>query len=221
MLFFSLLSTPLLDPLLSSTSLPPSTSCPSQTVFHGGQCLSLNANGTCQDTLLVANLTRGGCDTRLPKCAKCSIPNFDSSDSSQDQPQCDKCIPGFILDDGNCVETCPAGKAVSEDGTTCTGDFPDSCIARRTLTSTHRLHQQLRNLRWEPKLLPDLLLWSIRLQRAMCRLLSTNTFSSNASCISCHLRRILPFRIYRRATRVHQPVSQSIDRYRKNKINNK
>jgi hypothetical protein len=107
------------------------------------------------------------CDTCPPKCAQCSIPNFSPNPTPQDQRQCDQCLPGFVLDNSNCVATCPAGKVVSSDGKTCTGKIIEFSYIRKTLTSIYSLYQWMLNLCQQPKLLPDLPLWSIRLQWTM------------------------------------------------------
>ena len=107
------------------------------------------------------------CDTCPRNCAQCSIPNFNPNPAAQNQPQCDQCLPGFVIDNGNCVATCPAGKIVSTDGKSCTGTFTEFSCIRKTLTSIYSLHQWMRNLCQQPKLLLDLLFGPIRLQRTM------------------------------------------------------
>ena len=53
------------------------------------------------------------------KCTKCRISNFTVA-STVNQKQCTECLPGFFLNKGTCIETCPSGTTVSaQDGRTC------------------------------------------------------------------------------------------------------
>ena len=101
------------------------TECLPTAYLRGGQCLTFDTAGKCKGTSLVADKRRSVCDTCPRNCAQCSIPNFNPGAATQDQRQCDQCLPGFVLDSGNCVATCPAGKIVSSDGKTCTGKFAE------------------------------------------------------------------------------------------------
>jgi hypothetical protein len=115
------------------------TSCPSGSFLRAGQCLTFDSTGTCQGTSLVANKRRIMCDTCPLKCAQCSIPNFNPGSATQEQLQCDQCLPGLVLDNGNCVGTCAAGKVISSDGKICAGELLNSHGFPRTLMSIHSL----------------------------------------------------------------------------------
>ncbi|KAJ3506097.1 hypothetical protein NLJ89_g7061 [Agrocybe chaxingu] len=68
---------------------------------------------------LIADNNKRECDTCGAKCTKCKIPNFTVA-STVDQKQCTECLPGFFLNNGACVETCPSGTTVSsQDNKTC------------------------------------------------------------------------------------------------------
>ncbi|KAI0263732.1 hypothetical protein BC834DRAFT_924820 [Gloeopeniophorella convolvens] len=54
------------------------------------------------------------------KCTSCGIPNF-SAASTINELQCKGCLPGFVLSNGSCVESCPSGTFLSpQDNLTCT-----------------------------------------------------------------------------------------------------
>ena len=143
------------------------TECLPNAFLFGGRCLTPDTTGKCNGTSLIADKRKSVCDTCPRNCAQCSIPNFDPNAATQDLRQCDQCLPGFVLDNGNCVATCPAGKIVSSDGKTCTGRFAEFSYIRKTLTSIYSLHRRVCNLCQQPELLPNLLYWPIRLQRTM------------------------------------------------------
>lgn len=49
-------------------------------------------------------------------CADCAL------DSSTATTKCSKCVPDYVLDNGQCVKSCPAGKVISpDDQATCIG----------------------------------------------------------------------------------------------------
>ena len=55
------------------------------------------------------------------KCTSCGIANFNVA-STINQLQCKGCLPGFVLSNGTCVESCPSGTFLSlQDNLTCTG----------------------------------------------------------------------------------------------------
>ncbi|GAA5875551.1 hypothetical protein JCM3774_006101 [Rhodotorula dairenensis] len=58
------------------------------------------------------------CDALPPRCAAGGIDSFSSS-SSRAQLQCSACLPGSFLVRGACVEACPDGMMVSNDGKSC------------------------------------------------------------------------------------------------------
>ncbi|KAH9057557.1 hypothetical protein EDB87DRAFT_1748199 [Lactarius vividus] len=70
----------------------------------GGNCVPTDGNGVC-------------CPS---KCTSCGIPNFNVA-STINQLQCKGCLPGFVLSNGQCVESCPTGTFLSpQDNLTCT-----------------------------------------------------------------------------------------------------
>ncbi|KAF8156715.1 TNFR/NGFR cysteine-rich region family protein [Crassisporium funariophilum] len=86
--------------------------------FNGG-CVSVNSDGVCEGSALIADNNKRECDSCAAKCTTCRIPNF-SVASTFDQRQCTGCLPGFFLSDGKCVESCPSGTTVSsQDNLTC------------------------------------------------------------------------------------------------------
>ncbi|EJD46216.1 growth factor receptor domain-containing protein [Auricularia subglabra TFB-10046 SS5] len=85
--------------------------------FNGG-CVPIDSNGVCSGSSLVANNNKNLCDACPAKCTACGIPNFNVA-STLDQVQCTKCLPGSYLSDGKCIDACPAGTFISDDGFTC------------------------------------------------------------------------------------------------------
>ena len=105
----------------------------------GGSCVPTNGNGVCDGSSMVANNNKHECDsehyyfyprsdlignTGCPaKCTSCGIPNFNVA-STINQLQCTACLPGFVLSNGSCIESCPSGTFLSpKDNLTCTGMF--------------------------------------------------------------------------------------------------
>ncbi|GAA5932891.1 uncharacterized protein JCM15063_002235 [Sporobolomyces koalae] len=58
------------------------------------------------------------CDALPAKCTKGGINSF-SLGSTRNQLACSACIPGSFLVNGECIDSCPTGTTVSQDGTTC------------------------------------------------------------------------------------------------------
>ncbi|PPR01948.1 hypothetical protein CVT24_011097 [Panaeolus cyanescens] len=83
-----------------------------------GACVSANADGICQGSNQIANNVKVACDTCGAKCTACRIPGFGPT-STVDSKQCTACIPGTFLSNGQCIDACPAGTTVSQDGFTC------------------------------------------------------------------------------------------------------
>ncbi|KAH7107233.1 growth factor receptor domain-containing protein [Auriculariales sp. MPI-PUGE-AT-0066] len=92
--------------------------CALSTYKLDGLCVPTDNAGVCSGSKRVANNAKNTCDACTTGCAECGIPNF-ASTSTFDQLQCTKCLPGSILSDGKCVETCPTGTFISADGSTC------------------------------------------------------------------------------------------------------
>ncbi|GAA6025321.1 hypothetical protein JCM11491_000389 [Sporobolomyces phaffii] len=58
------------------------------------------------------------CDALPAKCSKGGVDSFSSS-STRNDVTCSACIPGTFLVDRRCVDSCPDGTTVSNDGSTC------------------------------------------------------------------------------------------------------
>lgn len=112
--------------------------CASGTYSFNGTCVQTNSGGVCQGSSLVANNNKHECDSEHrtsllldlaepaftgcgPKCTSCQIPNFNVA-STINQAQCTGCLPGYVLSQGACVQSCPSGTFLSPtDNLTCTG----------------------------------------------------------------------------------------------------
>ena len=85
-----------------------------------GTCVQTDGNGVCQGSNLIADNNKHECDSCPSKCTSCQIPNFNVA-STIDQVQCTGCLPGFVLSQGKCVESCPTGTFLNpKDNLTCT-----------------------------------------------------------------------------------------------------
>lgn len=72
----------------------------------------------------LAELTFTGCGS---KCTSCQIPNF-SVASIMSQVQCTGCLPGYVLSQEACVQSCPSSTFLSPtDNLTCTGSLTHNC----------------------------------------------------------------------------------------------
>ncbi|PPQ70064.1 hypothetical protein CVT24_003808 [Panaeolus cyanescens] len=94
--------------------------CPTGSYFFDGNCVTADSNGNCQGTNgLIADNVKLTCDTCGSKCTSCGIPGFNAL-STIDRLQCTGCLPGFVLSEGKCLESCPSGTVVSpQDNLTC------------------------------------------------------------------------------------------------------
>ncbi|CAG8468391.1 4547_t:CDS:2, partial [Scutellospora calospora] len=97
--------------------------CAAPKFYLESQCVTPSANGKCVSSLgnqvFVVNVTKSVCDACPSACLDCSLTNPDIS-SPTNSVQCSKCLPGFVLDNGNCVKTCSSGKFVNpSDNLTC------------------------------------------------------------------------------------------------------
>ncbi|KAF9533620.1 hypothetical protein CPB83DRAFT_890095 [Crepidotus variabilis] len=97
------------------------TLCAIGTYLFNGNCVAADTNGICQGTNgMIADNNKNECDTCPSKCTSCKIPSF-STASTVNQLQCTGCLPGSVLSQGKCVQSCPAGTFVSPtDNFTCT-----------------------------------------------------------------------------------------------------
>lgn len=56
-----------------------------------------------------------------PKCTQCGIPNFSPTTSTADQLKCTSCLPGSVLSNGACIDSCPTSTFLDpKDNITCT-----------------------------------------------------------------------------------------------------
>ncbi|CAG8776980.1 7236_t:CDS:2, partial [Dentiscutata heterogama] len=75
-------------------------------------------------------------------CLDCSLKNPAdlTNPSGNGGVQCSSCLPGFVLDNGNCVKTCPPGKVVNPNDNlnciacnsacaTCSGPSASECLS--------------------------------------------------------------------------------------------
>ncbi|CAA7268508.1 unnamed protein product [Cyclocybe aegerita] len=134
-----------------------------------GACVPANSDGICQGVDLIADNNKRECDTCGAKCTKCRIPNF-SVASTVDQKQCTECLPGFFLNNGACVETCPSGTTVSsQDDKTCIpcNSSCSSCAGTSTFCLTCSNNQLASNGRCV----------------ATC---PSGTFSASGACLTCN-----------------------------------
>ncbi|KAI0085954.1 hypothetical protein BDY19DRAFT_986857 [Irpex rosettiformis] len=142
-----------------------------------GTCVQTDGNGVCQGSNLIADNNKHECDSCPSKCTSCKIPNFNVA-STIDQVQCTGCLPGFVLSQGKCAESCPSGTFLSpQDNLTCTGKHSfyyvacDSSCSTCAGSSTFCLTCANNQLASKGKCV------------ASC---PSNTFSSSGSCITCH-----------------------------------
>ncbi|KIJ63333.1 hypothetical protein HYDPIDRAFT_156112 [Hydnomerulius pinastri MD-312] len=144
--------------------------CASGTYSFNGSCVQTNTGGVCQGTSnLIANNNKHECDTCGSKCTSCTISNFNVA-STIDQAQCTGCLPGFVLSQGKCVESCPSGTFLSPtDNLTCTAcsSSCSSCAgsANFCLTCNNGL---------------------LASNGQCVNSCPSNTFSSSGTCVTCH-----------------------------------
>ncbi|EPS98400.1 hypothetical protein FOMPIDRAFT_1031549 [Fomitopsis schrenkii] len=85
-----------------------------------GSCVTTSSSGVCENSNMIANNNKHECDSCPAKCTTCGIPNFTTA-STLNQAQCTGCLPGFVLSNGSCIESCPSGTFLSpKDNLTCT-----------------------------------------------------------------------------------------------------
>jgi hypothetical protein len=148
--------------------------CSSGKYKFNGTCVSTDANGVCQTGLATSNGFVGDnnkkeCEACPDKCTSCGIPAF-SIASTIDQVQCTGCVPGFVLNNGSCVESCPSGTFLDpKDNITCTAC--DSSCGTCAGSSTFCLTCSSNKL---------------ASGGACVTSCSSNTFSSSGACVACH-----------------------------------
>ncbi|KAH7911899.1 growth factor receptor domain-containing protein [Hygrophoropsis aurantiaca] len=143
--------------------------CGSGSYSFNGSCVQTSSSGVCQGSNLIANNNKHECDTCGPKCTSCGISNFNVA-STINQAQCTGCLPGYVLSQGQCVESCPSGTFLSpQDNLTCTAcdSSCSSCAGSASfcLTCTNNL---------------------LAADGQCVNSCPSNTFSSSGSCVSCH-----------------------------------
>ncbi|PCH38564.1 growth factor receptor domain-containing protein [Wolfiporia cocos MD-104 SS10] len=143
--------------------------CAQGTYSLNGSCVSTNDNGVCENTVLIANNNKHECDSCPAKCTKCEYSSF-SVASTINEAKCTGCVPGYVLSDGECVESCPSGTFLSPtDNLTCTAcdSSCSTCVEESTFCLT----------------CADNKLASNGTCVSSC---PSNTFSSSGSCLACH-----------------------------------
>jgi hypothetical protein len=94
-------------------------------------CVPTDSNGICQvpnsNSSLIGNGPKGVCDTCPKGCLSCAIPGF-TPFSLVSSAQCTGCLPGLVLNNGQCVSSCPTGSFLGSDGLTCQSEFLSSSI---------------------------------------------------------------------------------------------
>ncbi|TEB31330.1 hypothetical protein FA13DRAFT_1688046 [Coprinellus micaceus] len=88
--------------------------------LSNGLCVQADSNGVCQGNGgLVADNVKRTCESCPAKCTTCGIPGFTQA-STIDRLACTQCLPGFVLSNNKCIESCPAGSFVDpRDNLTC------------------------------------------------------------------------------------------------------
>ncbi|TFK72872.1 hypothetical protein BDN72DRAFT_869384 [Pluteus cervinus] len=143
--------------------------CASGTFALNGACVGVNSDGVCSGTNLIADNIKKECDSCGPKCTTCRISGFNAGSLPTDV-QCTGCLPGFVLSQGQCVESCPSGTFLSpQDNLTCQpcDSSCGTCVGSSTFCLTCSNNQLASNGRCVTS----------------C---PSNTFSSSGSCLSCH-----------------------------------
>ncbi len=96
--------------------------CQQSNFYMEGLCIEPNlSDGRCSTSeAFYANNTRKICEACPSSCLDCLVPNFNILSTSGDI-QCTKCMPGFVLDNGRCVEKCSEGKYADQTDYVCKG----------------------------------------------------------------------------------------------------
>ncbi|KAF8228601.1 hypothetical protein L208DRAFT_1453265 [Tricholoma matsutake] len=143
--------------------------CAAGQYMFNGHCVAANTNGVCAGSNLIADNNKNECDTCGAKCTSCSIPGFNVA-STVNQLQCTGCLPGFVLSQGKCVSSCPAGTFISpQDNLTCVACDPScsTCTGASTFCLTCANNQLASNGKCVTS----------------C---PSNSFTATGSCVACH-----------------------------------
>jgi len=143
--------------------------CASGRFTLNGSCVGVNSEGVCEGTNLLADNVKRRCDSCPAKCTTCGIQGFNVGSLPSDV-QCTGCLPGFVVSDGKCVESCPSATFLSpQDNLNC---LPcDSSCGTCAGTSAFCLTCSGNQLASNGSC------------TASC---PADTFSSSGSCLSCH-----------------------------------
>ncbi|CAI2169143.1 15334_t:CDS:2 [Funneliformis geosporum] len=108
--------------------------CKSLTVYIEGTCIPISqfTDGKCSPSAaFIVDNAKQSCEPCPSSCFDCSIPGFNASSTIEDL-QCTRCMPGFFLESGECVEFCPENKFADKTdlickvlNSTCTKCHPD------------------------------------------------------------------------------------------------
>ncbi|KAK0474753.1 growth factor receptor domain-containing protein [Armillaria novae-zelandiae] len=143
--------------------------CATETYAFNGSCVSVNNQGVCDGSGLIADNNKHACDACGAKCTSCEISNF-SAVSTVDELKCTTCLPGSFLSDGQCLDSCPTGTFVSpKDNATCT--VCDSSCSTCSGSATFCLTCANSKLASGGSCVSS------------C---PSGTFSSSGSCLTCH-----------------------------------
>ncbi|KAF8217653.1 insulin-like growth factor binding protein [Mycena galopus ATCC 62051] len=154
--------------------------CAAGTYLLNGTCVGTDANGVCTSSGtegLIANNDKGECDTCGAKCTSCKIPNF-TSISTVNELQCTGCVSGFVLSNGTCVASCPAGTFAPTSNSTSTPTCTPCDSACGTCAGSASFC-----LTCAASSITPLAVASTGQCVATC---PANTFSTSTSCLSCH-----------------------------------
>ncbi|TFK34913.1 insulin-like growth factor binding protein [Crucibulum laeve] len=146
------------------------TACATGSYMFNGSCVGADSDGVCVGSGgFIADNVRQQCSTCGAKCTQCELPGF-SAGTRISQVQCTKCIPGSVLSQGKCVESCPIGTFVSpQDNLTCIAcdSSCNTCSGSADFCLTCSSNQLASNGKCV----------------SSC---PSNSISSSGSCITCH-----------------------------------
>ncbi|KAL6308652.1 hypothetical protein BKA93DRAFT_523402 [Sparassis latifolia] len=160
------------SPLCQTCNGPTSNDCiicGAGTYSFNGSCVQTNNNGVCAGSNLIANNNKHECDTCPSKCTTCEYTTFNTL-STINQAKCTGCLPGFVLSDGACVESCPTSTFLSpQDNLTCTACDSSCgiCAGSSTFCLTCANNKLASN-------------------GTCVSSCPSNAFSSSGSCLTCH-----------------------------------
>ena len=186
------------SPLCKTCNGPSSSNCiicGAQQYTLNGNCVSTDSNGVCQGSNMVADNNKHECDSCPAKCTTCGIPGFNVA-STINQVQCTGCLPGFVLSQGQCVESCPSGTFVDpKDNVTCSGELLRSFIVIVSSEFVPSMRLFLYYLRWLLYVLSYLCQQPARVRWKMCHVLSSQhvQFVRILRHLSSRLRILLGF----------------------------